>query len=177
MWSAGHAKWAVQRWRWGWSVSAVSELSAPGAAGSWGQSEEPAPIGAAQGWRSEYLYMVCYCITFSVSGTYAFSFAVLFTFTCVALGLMDGYVADKAALEEALQQKETQQQASGRGTGEHTYPTAEAQGKSCPPPASERSPHGQPRRHWEGWERKGLGPWFKLTCFSLSLILNYITCN
>ncbi len=55
-------------------------------------------------------YMVCYCITFSVSGTYAFSFAVLFTFTCVALGLMDGYVADKAALEEALQQKETQQQ-------------------------------------------------------------------
>lgn len=67
--------------------------------------------------------------------------------------------------------------ASGRGTGEHTYQTAEAQWKSCPPPASERSPHGQPRRHWEGWERKGLGPWFKLTCFSLILKLNYITCN
>ncbi len=53
---------------------------------------------------------VVHCITFSVSGTYDFSFAVLCAFTCVALGLMEGYVADKAALEEALQQKETQQQ-------------------------------------------------------------------
>lgn len=31
-------------------------------------------------------------------------------FTCVALGLMEGYIAEKAVLEEALQQKETKEQ-------------------------------------------------------------------
>lgn len=37
-------------------------------------------------------------------------FALLCAFTCVALGLMEGYIAEKAILEEALQQKETQEQ-------------------------------------------------------------------